>query len=458
MIRKRIIITLRIITALVLVGGLCLLVFSPAGRVHRQYPKRQKVVFWHMWTAEWKVVVDRIVDRFNKSQDEYEVVALSVPTGGSAPKLLMGVAGGDPPDVMAQWEGVIPSWATRKALLPLDTLMSEEELREFRRTTFPIIWKVGAFERHLYGLCVGLNMFALYYRPSHFTTAGLDPNKPPRTIEELDAIGGRLYKRDKNGNLLRIGFFPTVIMPRVNFISSWTPCFGGSFYDEANGHLTINTPENMRTLRWLRSYTERYGLDRILRFTSSLQSGTSGDMDWPFITGAFSMVLDGQWRVEQLAKYAPELDYRTAPIPPAASGGRIAAGYSNGNYMVIPAGAKCPKGAWKFMRFWSGLDNPTRAAEFYTWGGWLPINQQIVDAPAYQQYIRKYPQFKTFVDLLPSPNLQVAPPVTYQNYFIDRLSEMEQQVIRLSLSPETAMRRLEQEMTIEAEKSVRNRP
>ncbi len=37
---------------------------------------RKKVRFWHMWTAEWKDVVDRIVDRFNKSQSEYEVEAL----------------------------------------------------------------------------------------------------------------------------------------------------------------------------------------------------------------------------------------------------------------------------------------------------------------------------------------------------------------------------------------------
>jgi hypothetical protein len=46
-------------------------------------PARTHVRFWHMWTAEWKVVVDRIVERFNRSQSEYWVDALSLPPNGA---------------------------------------------------------------------------------------------------------------------------------------------------------------------------------------------------------------------------------------------------------------------------------------------------------------------------------------------------------------------------------------
>jgi len=81
---------------------------------------RKKVRFWHMWTAEWKDVVDKIVDRFNKSQTEYEVEALSVPNPGADSKFILGVMGGDPPDVMAQWSPIIPPWADDHLLRPLD--------------------------------------------------------------------------------------------------------------------------------------------------------------------------------------------------------------------------------------------------------------------------------------------------------------------------------------------------
>ena len=57
------------------------MVFSWAvsGGSRRKYPDRTPVRFWHMWTAEWKVVDEDICDRINESQDEYEVIPLSVP-------------------------------------------------------------------------------------------------------------------------------------------------------------------------------------------------------------------------------------------------------------------------------------------------------------------------------------------------------------------------------------------
>jgi multiple sugar transport system substrate-binding protein len=47
-----------------------------------------------MWTAEWKVVVERICDRFNKSQDRYEVIPLSVPGTAADSKFLLAAADG----------------------------------------------------------------------------------------------------------------------------------------------------------------------------------------------------------------------------------------------------------------------------------------------------------------------------------------------------------------------------
>jgi len=91
----------------------------------QSYRGREKVIFWHMWTSNWAEVVERIVGRFNESQDRWEVVPLTV-AGGSL-KTLIASAGGDPPDCMAQWEAVIPAWAERNALTPLDTLMPRQE-------------------------------------------------------------------------------------------------------------------------------------------------------------------------------------------------------------------------------------------------------------------------------------------------------------------------------------------
>src|ERR1051326_9118235 len=54
---------------------------------------RTEVVFWHMWTGEWEEVVNRIVARFNASQDRVRVQPLVV-TGDANTKLLLAIAGG----------------------------------------------------------------------------------------------------------------------------------------------------------------------------------------------------------------------------------------------------------------------------------------------------------------------------------------------------------------------------
>src|SRR5512137_1096284 len=69
---------------------------SFSGTGLQKYPDRKPVRFWHMWTANWKDVVEDICKRFNESQTEYEVIPLSVPGQASDSKFLLAVAGGDP--------------------------------------------------------------------------------------------------------------------------------------------------------------------------------------------------------------------------------------------------------------------------------------------------------------------------------------------------------------------------
>jgi multiple sugar transport system substrate-binding protein len=393
----------------------------------RTWPGREKVVFWHMWTSNWAEVVRDIVDRFNDSQDRYEVVPLTV-IGGSL-KTLIATAGGDPPDCMAQWESVIPAWAERAALTPLDTLMPPDEWHALRDRMYPAVRDIGTYKGHFYGLSTGMNIWAIYYRPDHFRAAGLDPDKFPETLEELDALADKLFQYDKDGRITRIGFSP-------RWLVQYVAVFGGSLYDAETEQITFTNPKNVEALEWIKGRADKHGFERILQFESGLSSTMQAS--WPFISGAFSMAVDGQWRVKQLAQYAPELEYRVAPIPPPRDGKPLAC-WSNGNFMVIPSGARNKAGAWAFMRFWSGVDNPQRAAEFYTWGGWLPITPAVANAPAYQAYCDKYPQFRTFLKVMASPNVQVTPPVPVQAFMMNRLGWAEDASLRGRLSPRAAL-------------------
>ena len=438
-----------------LLAATFVLVFALPGPRRRAYPRRVAVRFWHMWTGEWKDVVDRIAQRFNESQEKYELIALSVPGATADSKFLLAVAGGDPPDCMAQWNQVIPAWADKGVLVPLDTLMSTDEWKDFQATAYPVALKIGSYKGHLYGVTTGLNIWACYYRPDHLRAAGLDPDRFPADLDGLWAWGEKLTRTDAEGNLTRLGFLPA-------WYQMFVPVFGGSFYDEQTGAVaveqtgavTINTPANLRALTWLADKRAELGYKKVVRFISSLNTG-GFSTEWPFISGQYSITVDGQWRVEQLAKYAPDLEYRTAPIPPP-SGGKAHAGWSNGNFMIIPTGARQVAGAWEFIKFWSGLEQPERAAEFYTWGGWLPLSDKIAKAPEYRKYLAKFPQFKTFLDVLPSENIQVSPPVPYQVFLMDMISRADDFAMRGTKTPGQALEDLEREVAQEVAKRKRS--
>jgi multiple sugar transport system substrate-binding protein len=434
--------------ALAALAAVCIaLVF--AVRAPRGQPpgRRIPIRFWHMWTAEWKDVVDRIVVRFNESQDQYEVIALSVPPGPDADsKFLLAVIGGDPPDVIAQWKPIIPSWAQAGMLKPLDLLMSRDDKERFFTDAYPIAKKIGMYKDRLYGMPVGINVWALYYRPDHFRQAGLDPDRFPDSLETLVALSTKLDRRDEHGNLTRLGFLPG---SQPSGLAMFGPIFGGGLYDWTRGELALDSPANLRCLTYLLECRKARGLDAVLRFDAPENAGISAE--WPFIAGSYSITVDGQWRVEQLAKYAPDLEYRVAPIPPP-EGGKTLAGHSDGNFMVIPVSAKRPQGAWAFIRFWSGLSDPERAAELHTWGGWLPALSSVAKAQAYQDYLRRYPPFRVFVDTISSDNLEAFPPVPYQTYVTDRVIAVDQATMRGLLSPADALRQLVRDVDRERER------
>jgi multiple sugar transport system substrate-binding protein len=442
--RPRWMMVLRYAVGLAAALAVVALLLAPRPKVQRR-PDRIPVRFWHMWSAEWEVVVDGIADEFNRSQDKYEVIPLCIPSSADS-KFLLAVTGGDPPDVMAQWNPVIPTWAESGLITPLDGLMGDELLARFRREAYPIAQRIGSYKGHIYGITTGINAFAVYYRPSHFRAAGLDPDRFPTTLEALDAAAWKLHRFDGSGNLTRMGFLPRGLL-------GVAPLFGGGFYDWKRGKVTLYTPQNLRALTYLVRARKRLGYDNVVRYESGLDTGSFAG-GWPFIGDGYSATQDGQWRVEQLRRYAPRLDYKTAPLPPPA-GGVPLAGYGDGNFMIIPRGAKQVEGAWEFIKFWSGLEHPERAADFYTRGGWLPLWPAVAEAPAYRAYVRQNPEYATFLKVLSSPNLQAAPPVPYQMFLMDHIARTEDLAIRGILTPDAALRRLDTEVRRELARRTR---
>jgi ABC-type glycerol-3-phosphate transport system substrate-binding protein len=308
------------------------------GRVH--------IVYWEKWTGAEAAAMQATVDAFNASQDRIVVEFLSV--SGIDRKTILATAGGDPPDVAGVWVQNLASWADMDALTPLDTLMAQDGITpsEFLARYEPAFADAMSYDGRVYGLIATPASMALHWNKAAFRDAGLDPERPPQTIEELFEFSRRLTRRDPNtGALTRVGFLPQD--------PGWWPWsfpryFGGDLLS-AQGQVVYDAlPENVASMRWVRSYTELYGLEDLTRFASGF--GAFGSPQFPFFAGKTTMVFQGVWLDNYLRQYAPNLEYGVAAWP-AVTPGEPPFTIVEADMLVIPRGAKHPGEAWEFIEY-----------------------------------------------------------------------------------------------------------
>ncbi len=384
---------------------------------------RQEVVFWHFWGGADRDVVEDVARRFNASQQKYHVRPVAMPGNNLDVKVFLSVTGGDPPDLINQDDPVIASWAERGALLPLDEVASEEEMRELETWLYPAARRLTTYDNRMYGLCNGLDIRLLYYNRTLFKELDL---QPPATLAELDEISERASLVE-DGERKRFGY-----LPDSRRLLAWGAVFGGNVYDEAAGQPAINSPQMVAALEWMQSYSRRHGAQQVLRFRQDDQSlpGKTFPLlpvgDSPH--GRYAMILDGQWRVRDIAASEqqrraagkPVAEFGVCPLPPPP-GGKQNAGWANGNFFIIPRNARNAAGAWEFMKFWSGAGgHEAEAARTCAAGGWIPASAEVARQPAFKAYLKEQPLFARFVEMagsenqLPTPVIPSAPALNRQ--------------------------------------------
>jgi multiple sugar transport system substrate-binding protein len=84
--------------------------------------------------------------------------------------------------------------------LPASDFSAIEVEREF----FPIVQQMKVDGKY-YALPTAVRSLALFWNKTLFKEAGLDPNKPPATLDELVDYAKKLTKRSPNGDLIQEG-------------------------------------------------------------------------------------------------------------------------------------------------------------------------------------------------------------------------------------------------------------
>ena len=306
-----------------------------------QPPGPVQIDYWEKWTGNEYEGMKSIVDDFNNSQNRIHVNILSISDVGN--KTLLAVSAGVPPDVAGLWGPNVPQYADDNAVEKLDDYCREAGIQA--SDYIPAYWEISTYKNHIYALPSTPASTALHYNTDLFKKAGLDPANPPKTFEELDAMGDKMTTK-KNGSIDVAGFLPAE-PGWWNF--AWGSFYGGKLWN-GKDKITANSPENVRGFEWVQSYSKKYGPASLQTFKSGF--GNFSSPQNAFMSQKVAMEIQGVWMHNYTSMYAPELQWAAAPFPHPADRPDLAnTSFVDMDVLVIPRGAKHAKEGFEFIRF-----------------------------------------------------------------------------------------------------------
>ncbi|MDX2114486.1 MAG: ABC transporter substrate-binding protein [Planctomycetota bacterium] len=342
-------ITRRAAVGMLAAAGAGFALFGPRPDSDRAARGRLVIDYWEKWTGHEGRAMQHIVDRYNQSQDRAYVRYFAM--AGIDQKSIVAIAGGNPPDIIGMGNFSVPAYAESGAIMPLDDLAAAHSITPDRYA--PAVWPMLTHKGRLYAIVNTCGALALFYNRAAFRDAGLDPDAPPRTISELDACHERLVRQSADGRLERVGFLH---MEPDWWTWHWGYYFGTSVLTP-EGDAAADHPANIRAYQWARSYPQRLGVERTLRFQAGF--GFYGTPQHPFLAGQVAMTNQGPWLANLINAYKPDMDYAVAPFPVHDDfyDPDQPAGLLDSDVLVIPRGARHPEEAFRFIAFTQQPEN-----------------------------------------------------------------------------------------------------
>ncbi len=343
------------------------------------------LVLRYCWSGEGEVkAMEQIIQAWNAKNPDVQVRGIS----GSIniEQIAAAVAGGAPPDMVITCNNLaIPGFAHDQVILPMDDLLTQIGADTSNILPASLAWV--KYQDKLYGLPFLQDTWGFFWNTDAFKEAGLDPAKPPQTLDELWADAKALTKLNADGSIARAGFIPDY--PGKN-LTEFSELFGCKYYDAAAKKITINSPTCVAWFEWYKKWYDEYNKKDAL--TKLVASKGSEDEDL-FYKGKVAMGLFGEWvpGAAYAPNFAPNLKYETAPFP-AASPDLYGAGFVNGNAFFIPKGSKDPAAAAKFGMYLM-TDDPSRAMAIQNAS--VPQLKSLITDPQ----MTAVPHFKTFLDI-----------------------------------------------------------
>jgi len=378
------------------------------------------------------------VTEFNRTHPDIIVEPTPLPWNEHEKKILTSILSEDPPDLVFLVTPVA-KWATRLALTPLDEFIKRDN---FDSTIFfQALWNEMRFHDNIYALPLYSNSYAFFYNKRLFREAGLDPEKPPRTWEEVMKYSAKLAKKNTSGNYTQMGFIPTYGNIQTVLLMAWE--LGAQMLVENGTKVNLTDEPTIKAFNWIENFYKQYPVKNV----STFSAGFGFADQHGFISEKLAMmVLDNSFP-DQIKLYNKNLEYGVADIPTFDGYDPVS---STGSWwFAIPRGAKNKEAAWELMKF--AVSKDIQLAEAQKQQELLfPSNKEAANDPA---FLSLNAPNRVFTDLLEHSKTPAIIPLAHDVFWREFMGAQER-VIHKIQSPFDALKQAERTIQIHLDETI----
>ncbi|HXG24920.1 MAG TPA: ABC transporter substrate-binding protein [Chthonomonadales bacterium] len=386
-----------------------------------------RLSFWSMWSGAEEKNFERVLARYEELNPHIEIENLGSIRDDT--KTIRAIVAGVPPDIFTLADPLyLGPLAANGAIYCMDEWFRKAGFRE--EDFVPASLSLCRFKGRLYAMPYLIDDYALLWNKKAFREAGLDPERPPQTLEELREYAIKLTKT-RDGDIVQLGFGP------LDEIYILYKLFGGRLYDPQTNCITPDDPNNIAAMEWYRDLVEKMGgYRKVNAFQAGF--GAAQGANNPFFVGKIAMMINGEWIPYWLHKYAPHVEYGVVPLPPPKDHPeRARTTWLGGNMICIPRGSKHPEEAWKLL-VWMQTDEAQKL--FASLMNNVPNQRSALRLPELRRGAPYKEKFGVYLDLADSPNGGHFPALPVANLYNSELNTALSLVLDGQKTPQQALR------------------
>lgn len=287
------------------------------------------------------------------------------------------LAAGAAPDVVSIDLVLVPYYNSIGAFMDLTERF---ESLEYGDTLNEAMLRLGRWNDRVYAVPFAADVSGLIYNRDMFEAAGLDPDQPPQSWDELVEFAKLLTSDETYGYGFSGGSAGGLMFTMMPY--AWAS--GGSWVSEDGRTAELDHPVTVEAVQMFTDMIHEHEVT-----PPGTPTYTYSDFQDGFKQGRIAMITTGNFVVSDLTRNYPDINFGVAPIP-GKNEGEISA-FIGGDLIAIPHSSRYPDAAWEFIQF---LHSPEVQVEVFARSGIIPVRSDLHDNP----YFQEEPRYQVFAE------------------------------------------------------------